>query len=115
MTDNIHIHDFGLWIRIGINEEEQKEHQVVFVDLTLFCDLRLAGKTDNLADTIDYREVCRTVRSISDRTFSTVEGLAETIASAIKHAYPVSSVTVRIKKPGALVRSAKYAAVEITR
>lgn len=113
--DKIHINELALWSTIGINAVERQEKQALFVDVTLSCNLRKAGKSDELTDTIDYRDVCATIRDIGDRTFSTVEGLAETIANTAKQKYPISAITVHIKKPGALVRGAKYAAIEITR
>lgn len=40
--------------------------QKFVIDATLFCNLEAAGKTDELADTIDYAEVHRYVPGIVD-------------------------------------------------
>ncbi|RJQ19091.1 dihydroneopterin aldolase [Candidatus Woesearchaeota archaeon] len=115
MTDTIHIRKLALWTRIGITDDERKEPQALFADITLACDLSLAGRTDLISDTIDYRDVARDIRALGNHTFSTVEHLAHRIAALIKENYPVTSATVRIEKPGALVCFADHAAITITR
>ena len=38
----------------GVNEKEKVKGQKFVVDIDLFCDLRLAGNSDDLSDTINY-------------------------------------------------------------
>lgn len=115
MTDATHICKLAFWTRIGITDDERKEPQALFVDVTLACDLSITGRTDLTLDIIDYRDIARTIRSLGNHTFSTVEHLAHRIAALIKKNYSVTSSTVRIKKPGALVCFADHAAITIIR
>ena len=55
--DKIHIRDLRLRCIVGINPEERRKKQDVEIDITLYADLRAAGRTDAVEDTVDYRAV----------------------------------------------------------
>ena len=89
------------------------------VDVDLHCDLRAAGQSDDLAQTVDYSQVHDQVRAILEgRPRQLTEAVAEAIAAAIldQHAL-VEAVRVKVTKPnvrlGTTVLSG--AAVEIFR
>ena len=42
---------------IGTFPEERIKPQRIIADIDIFCDLSAAGKSDDLADTIDYFEL----------------------------------------------------------
>jgi dihydroneopterin aldolase len=91
--------------RHGVHPEEKLEAQPFEVDLVLHADLSHAGRSDALADTVDYGSLFDLVRAIvEDRSFNLIEALATSIAEtalAATDASTVSSVEVRVRKPEA--------------
>ena len=87
--------------RHGVREDEQSLGQRFVVDVTMECDLRQAGATDDLANTVNYSDVHKQVRSIvTGPPVKLIETLAERIAGAILGEHPmVSAVRVRVSKP----------------
>jgi len=87
------------------------------VDLTLTLDLSLAGKSDRLADTLDYSEVYeRTKVLLEGPSHALIEALAHRLISACFTWPQVEKVKVAVKKPQApLSGPLEYAAVEMER
>src|SRR5256885_6922467 len=62
------------------------------VDLELFCDMRLAAATDDVAHTVDYTQVADRVLTIAQtERFHLLEALAERLAQAILAQFSVSA------------------------
>jgi dihydroneopterin aldolase len=104
--------------RHGYGDAERSKPQPVEVDLALSLDVREAGRTDDLARSVDYSAAARVVgRVIEGRSFRLIEAIAETIAAEVLAAYPaVEAVEVRVHKPRIrLGEGAGTAAVEIRR
>ncbi len=113
--DKIHIRDLALRCIIGIYPEERTNKQDVVINVTMETDLRKAGQSDDLNDTVDYKAVKLEILSLVENSeFKLIESLAERIAEICLNADGVESATVTIDKPGAL-RFCKSVAVEITR
>lgn len=69
--------------RHGVLAEEKTRAQPFEVDLDLEVDLRRAGQSDALADTVDYGAVADAVRAVVEGDHSDLlEHLAERIAGA---------------------------------
>lgn len=102
MTDRIYLHEMVFEGRHGVTEEERAHPQQIEVDLDLLLDLARAGRSDDLADTVDYADVFVVCRDIVERrSFHLLEGIAEAIAGAVLAGFPrVESISVRVKKPG---------------
>ena len=101
----------------GALPEEQTRAQPFEVDLELHLDLRPAGQSDDLTDTIDYGALAESVERIVTRErFQLLERLAERIADEIRRDQRVEAVTVTVRKlrPPVAVDLAS-AAVTITR
>jgi dihydroneopterin aldolase len=115
--DKILIADLQFHAHTGVSAEERKAGQRYSIDVELACDLASAGRTDDLAQTIDYAAVTRAVLDVGlERSFALTEALAEAIAQAILKQFPVDEVLVRAKKlhpPVAGIRG--YFGVEIRR
>lgn len=113
--DEVSISQLELEMSIGAYEWEKHVQQTIFVDLTLFCDTRSAGISDELNDAVDYAKVSELVLTISqERHYVLIESLAETIASRVIEAGFVQKVRVAITKPGA-VSAARDVGVTIER
>lgn len=118
MSDLIYLHGMVFEGRHGVSEDERREVQPIEVDVDVALDLRRAGSTDELDQTVDYGALFETCREIvEERSFRLVEGIAEAIAAAVLEGYPpVESVKVRAKKPGAPLDGViEHAGVEIER
>jgi len=102
VTDRIYLHEMVFEGRHGVTDEERAQPQQIEVDLDILLDLRPAGQSDDLADTVDYADVFAACRDIVEqRSFHLLEGIAEAIAGAVLADFPrVESVSVRVKKPG---------------
>jgi dihydroneopterin aldolase len=101
----------------GVAEAERQLGQKYEVDLELMCDLSAAGKTADLAHTINYAQVVRLVVEIgTQQSFQLIEALAETIAGAILARFPIEEVRITAKKLSPPIEQPlTYAAVEIHR
>lgn len=85
--------------RHGALEEERREGQRFLFDVELHGDFG-AVETDELADTIDYREVVACIRDVSDgRAYTLLEALAAACADTLLARFPVERVRVRVRKP----------------
>ena len=114
-TDRILIQDLRLSCIIGVRERERTAPQEVVVNLVLCCDLREAGRSDRLEDTVDYSALTRRVEAlVESSSFGLIEALAGAIAAACLEDPRVQGVTVRVDKPGALPRG-RAASAEISR
>jgi len=86
----------------GYLPEERVLGQWFEVDLTLWLDLAPAGESDDIKDTLDYRQAIDTVKQlIANSKFSLVEKLASAIADALLELDRVERVQVRLSKPAA--------------
>ena len=113
--DLIHITDLQLRCTIGVYPEERREKQDVCLNITLHADLRAAGLSDDIRDTVDYRAIKQRVRAlVEESSFHLVEKLAADVAHVCLEWPGVVRVCVRLDKPGAL-RFARSVAVEIER
>jgi dihydroneopterin aldolase len=82
----------------GASEGEQERGQPFLFDLRL--EVSDAALSDRIEDAVDYREVVRLVREISDgRRFALLEALAAAVADAIVQQFAVERVRVRVRKP----------------
>ena len=105
--------------RHGTLPAERELGQPFIVDVELSLDLRPAGLSDDLAQTLDYGEVHRITRDIVEgEPFNLTETVAERIATAILEEYLlVEVVRVRVAKPQVRLDDTVLAgsAVEIAR
>ncbi len=113
--DRIGIRDLALRCIIGVYPDERRQKQDVNIDITLWADLRPAGLSDDLADTVDYKAIKKQiVAMVEPSQFQLVEALAEAIAGICLAAERVQQVRVAVAKPAAL-RFARTVCVEIIR
>ena len=114
-ADHILIEGLRVSCVIGVGEPERRTKQEVVLDIVLHADLRVAGRSDDIADTVDYGVLARSVAEhVAGSSFRLLEALAESVAGVCLADARATRVHVRIRKPAAL-RLANSAGVEIAR
>ena len=115
--DVIHIKRIEIFANHGVIPEENTLGQKFIISADLYKDLRNAGRTDGLSETIHYGQAAVLIKQISEKTtFNLIEKLAEEIASELLKQFPVEKVRVIVEKPWAPVRlPLETVAVEIER
>ena len=115
MFDHIRVIDLEVWSRIGVPDEEREKPQRLLVSLELRVkDIGPAAHTDNVKLTVDYAAAAQRVKSIAElRPRKLVESLAEEICVDLLRVFPISSLTVEIKK--FILPDARYVSIAIER
>ncbi|MCE9614087.1 MAG: dihydroneopterin aldolase [Lentisphaerae bacterium] len=115
MSDRIFVRDLAVSCIVGIHPKERVAKQTVLINLALECDLAPAARSDNIADTVDYKVLKdRVVQAVSVSEHFLIEKMAEHVAGICLQDTRVRAATVTVDKPGALT-GARSVAVEITR
>ncbi len=85
------------------------------INIVLYTDLKKAGESDDLRDSVDYRSIAKKALAHAESAKRlTVEALAADIAGLCLEDPKVQKARVRVEKPGA-VRFACSVGVEIER
>ena len=114
-ADTIFIRDLQLRFVIGVGAEERREKQDLLVNLELVVDLGKAGKSDRIADTVNYRDLKKRILHLAEHSrYQLVEALAERIAAVCLSDDRITRVNVSVEKPSAL-RFARTVGVKIER
>jgi len=116
MTDDlIIIRDLLVRGVIGVNDWEREVEQDILINVTLSADLRAAGASDAIDDTVNYRTITKgIIDHVKHNAPFTVEKLAHDLAGLCLAQAGVERARVRVEKPGAL-RFARSVGVEIER
>jgi 7,8-dihydroneopterin aldolase/epimerase/oxygenase len=103
ISDEILLEGMRFYAYHGVNPEEQALGQRFLVDVALAVDLRPAGLSDELANTVSYSAVYKVVRGIVEgEPRQLIEAVAEEIAAAILTKFPrVARIAVTVRKPEA--------------
>jgi dihydroneopterin aldolase len=102
---------------LGVSAQERALRRPVWIDVELACDLARAGRSDDLADTLDYAQVYRTVAEVAGGgEHHLVEALAQRVADALLAALPaVREVRLRVRKVAPIAGPVQFAGVRVTR
>jgi dihydroneopterin aldolase/2-amino-4-hydroxy-6-hydroxymethyldihydropteridine diphosphokinase len=104
MTDRIVLQGVSARGFHGVLDFEKADGQEFVVDVTLEVDLRRAGRSDALADTVSYAEVAADVVAlVSGPSLNLIESLAAQIAATCLRRPLVQAVEVTVHKPHAPV------------
>ncbi len=102
-ADYVFIEDLRIQTVIGVFDWEREITQTISLDLKMQFDIRKAGESDNIADTLDYKAVSkRLIQFVETSEFQLVEALAEHCAHIILTEFPVTKVKLKLRKPGAV-------------
>ncbi|UII56037.1 dihydroneopterin aldolase [Cytobacillus spongiae] len=116
--DKIYVNDMEFFGYHGVFPEETRLGQRFRVNLVVETDLRKAGESDDLNDSINYGELYNMTREIVEgKPYKLVETVAEKVAGEIlQHYSSIHQLTVKVIKPDPPIPGHyKSVAVEITR
>lgn len=101
MSDEVFLEGLRFYAYHGVNPEERTQGQRFTVDVSLATDLRAAGHSDDLAQTINYSIVNKRVRAILEGPpRQLIETVADEIATALLAEFAQAhAVTVTVRKP----------------
>ncbi|HDY7659665.1 TPA: bifunctional dihydroneopterin aldolase/7,8-dihydroneopterin epimerase [Vibrio vulnificus] len=101
--DKVFIEQLEVITTIGVYDWEQQIKQKLVLDIEMAHDNRPAGKSDDVADALDYAQVSEAVLNhIESGRFILVERVAEEVAELIMTQFSVPWIRIRLAKPGAV-------------
>ena len=113
--DKIFVQGLEVECVIGVWEWERQIKQRLIIDLEMAWDISRAAASDQLEDTLSYKDVAKQVSAyVIDTRANLVERLAEGIATLLIDDFQVVWCKVRINKRGA-VTGARDVGVQIER
>lgn len=98
--DRIELRGLRLSGIVGVLDHERTQPQPLDLDIDVIADLSAAGASDDLADTVNYGELCTVAeRVVGTTSFQLLEALAEALAAALFDVDPrIDAVTVAVRK-----------------
>lgn len=103
VDDRVSLLGLSLRTTIGVHPEERRVFRDLEADVRLSVDLRAAGRSDDLADTVDYASLAERLRAVSAASrFRLLEALAEALAAVAFSDPRVSAAEIALRKPGAV-------------
>jgi|SRR6185369_861767 len=113
--DTIYINDLKVSCIIGVFANERKKKQPIIINIALSVDTRKAAKTDDLKDTVNYRDLYLEIADIvSASKYKLLETLAQKVAEMCLKNKLVKQVVVKLEKPNA-VKLGRSSGIEILR
>jgi len=101
---------------LGVTAAERRSRRPVLLDLEVQGDLRLAGRSDRIGDTLHYKRIFEVVEDVAgNHEHKLVEALADRIARAVLGKFDAEAVTVSVRKPTPIAGVLQYAGVRIRR
>lgn len=108
------VRDLTIDCIIGILPTERTTPQPLIVDVDLHVDFAASIASENVADTVNYAEVCMILEQLAvDGKYQLVETYAAHACSNLIDRYPeIQHIKITIKKPQAVANS-RYVGVEL--
>ena len=104
--DKIYINSLPLSTLIGTLPVERELPQKIILDLEIGLDLKKAGRSDDLFDTIDYSEIeAKLIKLAEESHFYLLEAFAQAVIDIVFGYEPVKSCKVTLTKPNASRRA----------
>ena len=98
--DTIFINELKVKTNLGVPAWERMVAQTIILDIEIGYDLAKAGKSDAIADTIDYGAVVARIHAtLKEHSFQLVEALAEHICQLILKEFSALNVKIKVAKP----------------
>lgn len=116
LPDTILLEGIQIPAALGVTAAERRMRRPVTLDLELERDLRAAGRTDRIQQTIHYKRVFEVVEDVAgNQEHKLVEALGQRIADAVLGKFDVDAVTVTVRKPKPIAGVLDYAGIRIRR
>lgn len=94
----VHVHDLRVFGHHGVHDAERTAGQDFLFDVDLDVEERGAG--DDFTEAVDYVEVARVVKEVSDgRQFTLLEALATAVADELARRFQPVRIVVGVRKP----------------
>ena len=102
-NDFIKVTNLKVFAYHGVLEEEKKNGQDFYLNAKVYVDMRKAGLTDRLEDTINYDSVCIFLAEVfAEKQFETIEAAAEyTLQEVIVNFPTIEAMELEVRKPHA--------------
>jgi len=95
----INISNIPCYCPVGIDPQERKLGQKLFIDVHLEVSSYRAVSTDDVKDTVSYVDVYKAVQEIGKKPHSLIETLAEEIATTFLKHHLVLKTKIIVRKP----------------
>ncbi|HTF33836.1 MAG TPA: dihydroneopterin aldolase [Myxococcota bacterium] len=116
MADLILLEGIQVPAALGVTAAERRMRRPVLLDISVVRDLRAAGRSDRISQTIHYKRIYEIVEDVAaNQEHKLVEALGERIAQAILSKFDAEAVTVTVRKPKPIAGVLEHAGVRITR
>ncbi len=103
--DRIELRGLEVWAHHGVHPDERQRGQRFVLDLRVEADLSIAGASDDLSDTVDYRALAETVaEAATGGPHQLLETVADRVAAAVLADPRARAVEVTVTKPDAPLR-----------
>ena len=115
--DRIHLKGIEFYGYHGLIPEEKTLGGWYQVDVEVLRDLKRAGETDKIKDTVDYPAIYKKVVEVgTNGQFQLLERLAHRIAEEILKSFDIDEIVVRVRKPAPpLIGKLDYVEIEVKR
>ena len=114
--DRILLEGIQIPAALGVTAAERRVRRPVRLDIEVARDLRDAGRSDRIGDSVHYKRIYEVAADVAaNQDHRLVEALGERIAQAILGKFDVSEVTVTVRKPSPISGVLDYCGVRIRR
>ncbi len=114
--DRILLEGIQIPAALGVTAAERRSRRPVLLDVEVTRDLRDAGRTDSIRQTIHYKRIFEVVEDVAaNHEHRLVEALGDRIARALLEKFDADAVTVTVRKPAPISGVLRHAGVRITR
>ena len=102
MADRIELRGLKVRGNHGVFDHERVDGQDFYIDVVLWVDLRAAGESDDLADTVDYGALAQQVAGIvGGEPRNLIEKVGAEVAESIRTDERIDACEVTVHKPSA--------------
>lgn len=102
-NDFIKVTNMPVFAHHGVLAEEKENGQEFYLNAKVYVDMRKAGLSDNLEDTINYDKICIYLKEVfAEQVFNTIEAAAEyTIQEIMVSFHSIRAMELEVRKPNA--------------
>ena len=98
----------------GVKDFEKIQPQPFIFDADIYFDFSAAAESDDIADTVNYSAVCKTIVATTTRNcFNLIEKLAYACAYSVMESVPAEKIVLTVYKPQAPMK-VKFGSVGVT-